>query len=175
MFAQGLRSICSNSRVTSALISSSGGSFSPTRGRITSLTDAANSLRVSRIASRKSRLIRLRSCAFPCRRDRRIPYRNASAGCQTTVQEWAETRRPCLSRTDISTRLFRVKLRGRLFLTGNADGQALTTFGAATAQHLTAVLGRHPATEAVVVQFLTIGRLKRSFHLYSKLLSYLAA
>jgi hypothetical protein len=27
----------------------------------------------------------------------------------------------------------------------------------------------------VVVQFLTIGRLKRSFHLYSKLLSYLAA
>lgn len=165
-----MRSICSNTRVTSALISSSVGSCSATLGRKASLTGAVYPALVSRIASRNSRLIRLRSWALPWRRERNMPYLKPSEGSQTPVQQRAETRRPCLNRTAISTRLFRVKLRGRLFLSGNADSQALTTFGAATAQHLTAVLGRHPATEAVVVQFLTIGRLKRSFHLYSKLI-----
>lgn len=162
--------ICSNSRVTSALISSKVGSFSPARGRIASLIGPAKVVRVNRSASRKSRLMRFRSCAFPCRLDRKMPYRNSSAGSQTAVQDWAGRRLPCLKRAAISTRLFRVKLRGSLFLTANADCQALATFGATTRQHFAAVLGRHPATEAMVVQFLTVGRLKRSFHCYSTLI-----
>lgn len=44
------------------------------------------------------------------------------------------------------------------------DGQTLATFGAATCEHLTAMLGRHTCAEPMLVAALPIVRLVRPFH-----------
>lgn len=40
----------------------------------------------------------------------------------------------------------------------------MTSFGTAAGQELTTILGRHTGAETVLVDALTLGRLKRSFH-----------
>lgn len=57
-----------------------------------------------------------------------------------------------------------VSAQALLALGRGLNHQTLATFGAAALKHDAAVLGAHPLPEAVVVEFLAIGRLKGPFH-----------
>jgi hypothetical protein len=58
----------------------------------------------------------------------------------------------------------RLTERGSLFLPTNSGRQPFPAFSPTAREHLATVLGRHAGTEAVIVQFLTVRWLKRSFH-----------
>src|SRR5512138_2481415 len=97
-----------------------------------------------------------------------MPYEKESFGNQAAVQlvEWK--RRPLFKREAISNLLFKVSERGSLFLTGDINGQTLSALGAPTSQYFATIFGGHPQAEAMVVLSLTVRRLKRSFHCFSK-------
>jgi len=128
----------------------------------------------SRIASRKSRLIRFRSAAEPCLRAKNMPYLNWSSGKYTSVQNVPGYRWPNRRRCEISTRLFKLKRRGRLlFFPANSYRQSFSTLGAATVQYPATALGPHAPAKPMVVEFLAIRRLKCSFHSIPSLLLYI--
>ena len=77
------------------------------------------SILVSRIASRNRLLIRTRSTAGPSRVDTSMHQANLSPGFQTRVKQFPVNRWPSLSKPEISSRLFRLRDRGKLFFPGN--------------------------------------------------------
>jgi len=158
------RLICSKTRVTSSINRSSGGSWSTERGRIPTSPGVARFARLRRIASRKRRLIRLRRVAAPIDFPTKTPYLNCSAGCQMRVKKSVGKRCPVSKSESISTRRLRLTERGNLLFPTNCRGQPFPAFGPTAREHLATVLGRHAGTEAVIVQFLTVRWLKRSFH-----------
>ncbi len=128
----------------------------------------------SRTASRNSRLMRFRSAAEPCLRVKNMPYLNWSSGKYTSVQNVPGYRLPNRRRCEISTRLFRLKRRGRLLLfPANSYRQSFSALGAATVQDPATALGPHAPAKPVVVEFLAIRRLKCSFHSIPSLLLYI--
>jgi hypothetical protein len=64
----------------------------------------------------------------------------------------------------ISTRLFRLKLLGRLFLSANANRQSLPASGSPPGENPPTAFGGHTSAKPVIVEFLAIRRLKSSFH-----------
>jgi hypothetical protein len=154
----------SNRLVTSTISRFSSGSRLVVLGKMTSLPARSKWLRLSRIASRYKRLRRFRRVALPYFLETRMPYENVSAGCQTSVKKSVGNRCPSLSNPSISTRLFRLRLRGRLFLPTNLSRQPFPAFGATSSQHFAAVLGRHSGAETVIVKLLAVRWLKCSFH-----------
>ena len=151
-------------RLTSSTSCSSFGSGRSGRGRTATRPTACRQLRLSRTASRKRLLARLRAHAFPSLFETKTPYLNCSAGCQIRVKKSVGNRCPCSNSESMSARCFRLIERGSLFLPTNLCRQPFTPFGASASQYATATLGSHPGTETVIVQFLTVRWLKRSFH-----------
>ena len=155
---------CVAIRRTSVAISSKLSFWHPARGRIAINPVGGNWGLQSRIASRKSRLTRFRSGADPSLAEARTHQANRSCGRQTREKQFPVNRCPSWSKPVISSRLFRLRDRGNLFLPGNFRCQSLAPLGTAAGQHFAAVLGRHPGPEAVIVEFLPVRRLKCSFH-----------
>jgi len=120
--------------------------------------------RLSLIASRKRRLIRFRSLAFPSCREIKTPHLNWSAGCQIRVKKSVGNLCPCANSSSISARRFRLTERGSLFFPTNLCRQPFAPLGAPAGQHSAAGLGCHAGAETVIVQLFTVRRLKRSFH-----------
>ena len=71
---------------------------------------------------------------------------------------------PVFRSRSISARLFRLVVRGSLFLSANFDGQSCSAFSTAASQYASATLGGHPRPKAVVVDHFFVRRLKCSFH-----------
>lgn len=71
---------------------------------------------------------------------------------------------PVFKRRSISARLFRLVVRGSLFLSSNAYGQSFSAFSTAPGQYTSATLGGHSRPKAVVVDHFFVRRLKCSFH-----------
>jgi hypothetical protein len=151
-------------RRTSELISSKLNFKHPVLGRIAIVPVTVISGLLSRIASRKSRLIRVRRAAGPILLETSTHQAKRSAGRQTREKQFPINRCPSLSKPVISSRLFKLRDRGNLFFPANLRCQSLAPFGTTAGQHFAAVFGRHPGPETVVVEFLPVRRLKCSFH-----------
>lgn len=143
--------ICSNIRLISASISWKSASTRDRYGRTAILTFFSSFWRFSRIASRKSRLIRFLLAAmadFPCRK---TPQRKSSLSFQIRRQNFPFTFCPLFKRSEISTLLLRLQLRGSLFAPGNSCRQPLSAFGPAATEHFTPAGGGRTLTEPVIV------------------------
>lgn len=153
----------SNIRPISAFTASNLGT-GPGSGSTAMLMSRVRQLRLSRIASRKRRLIRLRITALPCLRPTIMAYPKDSAGAHTSLKPSPASRRPNRSNVWMSRRLLILRRRGSLFFTGNPDSQSLPSFGAAAFEDVASALGGHALPEAVVVHFLSVTGLKSTFH-----------
>lgn len=161
---QDSRLICWKIRLTSSTNCSNFGSCSPARGRTATRPMVSRRRRLSLIASRKRRLIRFRSLAFPSCREIKTPHLNWSAGCQIRVKKSVGNLCPCANSSSISARRFRLTERGSLFFPTNLCRQPFAPLGTPAGQHSAAGLGCHAGAETVIVQLFTVRRLKRSFH-----------
>ncbi len=107
------------SRLTSVLIVSKLSFKLPGFGRIAMIPVAFISCRERRIASRNFLFIRTRSVALPSRFETSTHQAKRASGLQIRVKQFPVNRWPSLSKPAISTRLFRLRDRGKLFFPGN--------------------------------------------------------
>lgn len=107
------------SRLTSDLIVSKLSFKHPDLGRIAMIPVAFISCRERRIASRNFLFIRTRSVALPSRLETSTHHAKRASGLQIRVKQFPVNRWPSFSKPVISTRLFRLRDRGKLFFPGN--------------------------------------------------------